>query len=189
MTPDTGQAGRPDKPEHNNGTSHRGMFSRINDACAGIAYQQHAPGVVLEFRVRYIGVSEAARLGLLLDTINKLIGEMRTPDPEDLDGLEAAELEARKMSMADTVARWSEKLREGRQVVESVVDAIRDLDNPDVWTPVRWVQSADEAGEDEHEVRLCAEQVLRPEGLYNILAVAFQPASEAAGRWRSFRSE
>jgi len=98
-------------------------------------------------------------------------------------------MEARKLSMADSFARWSEKLREGRHVVESVVDAVRDLDDPDVWRPIRWVQSAAEEGEDEHGVRLCAEHVLRPEGLVNILAVALQPASEAAGRWRSFRSE
>ncbi len=189
MNTDTGQAGQPDKPEHSNGTSHRGMFDRIAGACAGIAYQELAPGIRLEFRVQYIGVSDAARLGLLLDTINKLIGEVRMPDPEDLDGLEAAELEAQRLSAADALARWSQKLREGRQVVESVVDAVRDLDDPTVWRPVRWVQSVAEAGEDEHGVRLCAEAVLRPEGLYNILAVAFQPASEAAGRWRSFRSE
>lgn len=190
MNTETGQpAGQPEKPELNNGTTHKGMFERIAGACAGVAYQELAPGLTLEFRVQYIGVSEAARLGLLLATINKLIGELRMPDPADLDGLEAAELEARKMSLADSFAQWSEKLREGRHVVENVVDAVRDLDDPDVWRPIRWVESAAEEGEDQHEVRLCAEHVLRPDGLVNILAVALKPASEAAGRWRSFRSE
>ena len=187
MNPTTDQpAGQPDKTAHTNGTSHRGMFDRIAGACAGIAYQQHTPQILLEFRVNYIGVSEAARLGILLSTIYKLIGQVRTPEPEDLDGLEAAQLEARKLSSDEALSKVSDKLREGRRIAESVVDAVRDLDDPTIWRPVRWVQSVAEEGEDEHEVRLCAERVLRPDGLTNILSVALQPASEVAGRWRPF---
>jgi hypothetical protein len=186
MQPDTGQAGRPDKPEHNNGTSHRGMFSRINDARAGVAYQQLGPGVTLEFRVKYIGLADAARLGILLGTLYKLLGEAREPDPEDMDGLTAAQHEARRVSEADRLAQITQSLADGRRVVEDVVEAVRDLDDPDVWRPVKWVSSDAEEGEDENEVRLCADRVLTPEGLSNIISVALFPASEVAGRWRPF---
>ena len=186
MQPDTGQASQPDKPEHSNGTSHRGMFERIADAAAGVAYQQLAPGLTLEFRVRYIGVADAARLGILLGTLYKLLGEAREPDPEDLDGLTAAQHEARKLNEADRLAQITQSLQDGRRVVEDVVEAVRDLDDPSVWRPVEWVASADEEGEDEHAVRLCADRVLRIDGLTNILSVALSPASEVAGRWRPF---
>lgn len=186
MQPDTGQAGQPDKPEHSNGTSHRGMFERIADAAAGVAYQQLAPGLTLEFKVRYIGVSDAARLGVLMSTLNKLIGELRKPAPEDMDGLEAAQLEAQRRSEAEQLAQWTKSLQDGRRVVEDVVEAVRDLDDPTIWRPVEWVASVEEEGDDEAGVRLCAERVLRLDGLTNILSVALMPASEVAGRWRPF---
>jgi len=173
-------------PEHSNGSSHRGMFDRIADASAGIACQPLAPGVTLEFRVRYIGVADAARLGILLGTLYKLLGEARKPEQEDIDGLTAAQMEARRGTEADQLAKLTESLQDGRRVVEDVVEAVRDLDDPTIWRPVRWVTDSDEEGEDEHGVRLCSDRVLRVDGLTNILSVALSPASEVAGRWRPF---
>ena len=187
MNTETGQpAGQPDKPELNNGTTHKGMFERIADSRAGVAYQQIGPGLTLEFRVKYIGLADAARLGILLGTLYKLLGEAREPDPEDLDGLTAAQHEARKLGELDRMAKVAESVQEGRRVVEDVVEAVRDLDDPNIWRPVKWVETEAEMGEDEHGVRLCAERILNPQGMSNILSVALFPASEVAGRWRPF---
>tara|TARA_R100001440_G_scaffold7515_1_gene14692 strand:+ start:2140 stop:2709 length:570 start_codon:yes stop_codon:yes gene_type:complete len=179
-------AGQPDKPEHNNGTSHRGMFDRIADASAGIACQPLAPGLTLEFRVRYIGVSDAARLGVLMDTLNQLLGELRQPEPEDLDGLAAAEMEARRMSDEERAEKWQRSLENGKRIVRDVVEAVRDLDDPNVWRPVLFVDGPEDEGEDDSGVRLWIDRVIRIDGLSNILSVALSPASAVAGRWRPF---
>ena len=63
------------------------MFARIQDASSAVAYQDLG-SVRLAFKVRYIGVAEAARLGILLTTLYSFIDSARKPAPEDLDGLD-----------------------------------------------------------------------------------------------------
>ena len=44
MNTETGQpAGQPDKPELNNGTTHKGMFERIADSRAGLHTSRSRP--------------------------------------------------------------------------------------------------------------------------------------------------
>ena len=162
------------------------MFARIQDASSAVAYQDLG-SVRLAFKVRYIGVADAARLGILLTTLYGFIESARKPAPEDLDGLAAAELEARKQSEQERLDTLAETLQKSQRVVRAVVTHVQDLDDPDVWHPVTWVDTDDEEGDDEEGVRLCLERVLRIDGLAAIMSAALAPAQEVAGLWGPFR--
>jgi len=157
------------------------MFARIQDASSAVAYQDLG-SVRLAFKVRYIGVAEAARLGILLTTLYSFIDSARKPAPEDLDGLAAAELEARKQSEQERLDTLADTLQKSQRVVRAVVTHVQDLDDPDTWHPITWVDTDDEEG-----VRLCLERVLRIDGLAAIMSAALAPAQEVAGLWGPFR--
>jgi hypothetical protein len=162
------------------------MFSRIQDASSAVAYQDLG-SVRLAFKVRYIGVADAARLGILLTTLYGFIESARKPAPEDLDGLAAAELEARKQSEQERLDTLADTLQKSQRVVRAVVTHVQDLDDPDTWHPITWVDTDDEEGDDEDGVRLCLERVLRIDGLAAIMSAALAPAQEVAGLWGPFR--
>jgi hypothetical protein len=141
------------------------MFARIQDASSAVAYQDLG-SVRLAFKVRYIGVADAARLGILLTTLYGFI--RKQSEQERLD------------TLADT-------LQKSQRVVRAVVTHVQDLDDPDIWHPVTWVDTDDEEGDDEDGVRLCLERVLRIDGLAAIMSAALAPAQEVAGLWGPFR--
>lgn len=174
------------KPEHNNGTSHPGMMDRVRNAAAGVAIVKLGGGVTLEFKVRYIGATEAARLGMLWNTLLGLIGDARKPDPEDLDGLAAAELEARKLSAEDTHRHLIDAYKQAESVARDVIVSVRDIDDPEIWRPVIWVDDRNQQGDFPEGVKMYMQDIVHETGLMNILTVALNPASEVAGRWRPF---
>ena len=162
------------------------MFSRIDDASCAIAYQPLRPGLSLAFKVRYIGVQEAARLGVLIQTMQQMIGQYRTPTTADLSGLEAAELEAARLTDEQQRDQIDSMIAKSMHVCKAVVTHVQDLDDPAVWHPVVWVDSLDEEGDAPDCVRLYAERVIRSDGLANILQATLAPATEVAQQWRPF---
>lgn len=162
------------------------MFSRIDQASSAIAYQPLRADLALAFKVRFIGVQEAARLGVLIQTMQQLIGRYRQPSEEDLSGLEAAEMEAARMDDEQQREQIDQMIGRSMAVAKSVITHVQDFDDPEQWVPVRWVDSPEEEGDHDDHVCLCAERVIRSDGLANILQATLAPASEVADHWRPF---
>ena len=167
-------------------TKQGSMFSRIDEASSAIAYQPLRKGLSLAFKVRFIGVQEAARLGVLIQTMQQLIGRYRQPSEEDLTGLEAAEMEAARLSDEEQRAQIDSMIGQSMTVAKSVITHVQDFDDPENWVPVRWVDSPEDEGDKDDHVCLCAERVIRSDGLANILQATLAPASEVADHWRPF---
>lgn len=167
-------------------TTKRGIFDQIDRASSAIAYQPLRPGLSLAFKVRFIGVQEAARLGVLIQTLQQLIGQFRQPDEADLTGLEAAELEATKLSAEEQRQQIDALIARSMHVAKAVITHVRDFEDAELWHKVEWVDSADEEGDFDDAVRLQAERVIRSDGLANILQATLSPASEVAEHWGPF---
>jgi hypothetical protein len=167
-------------------TTKRGIFDQIDQASSAIAYQPLRPGVSLAFKVRFIGVQEAARLGVLIQTLQQLIGRYRQPDEADLTGLEAAELEAAQRSDEEQRQQIDQIIGRSMQVAKSVITHVQDFDDPTHWVPVVWVDSPDEEGDGDGVVRLLADRVIRSDGLANVLQATLAPATEVAQHWAPF---
>lgn len=162
------------------------MFSRIDQATSAVAFQPLRPGLSLAFKVRFIGVQEAARLGVLIQTMQQLIGRFRIPDEADMSGLEAAEMEAQRLTAEQQQQQIDSMIGQSMSVAKSVITHVQDLDNPEKWIPVVWVDSPDDEGDHDDHVCLYAERVIRSDGLANILQATLAPAVEVAEQWKPF---
>lgn len=170
---------------------HRSLAQRIADSRAMVAYQPLGGDVRLAFRVRPVSVAEAAQAGALGIALQRAIGRQRTPAPEDLTGLQAAEMDAAQGSEADRLARQMEWIEHGKAIARRCVVAVEDIDKPGVWRSLEWVADPDDAGDDELDgepvTRLHLETVLTAEGLMNIAGAATRLVEEVADRWGRFR--
>jgi hypothetical protein len=163
------------------------MAERIEDACSAIAYQALPGGIVLAFKVRHLSVEHAARAGVLARQLNGFIGASRTPDDEDLTGLEAAQIEAAQQSRADQEKAAEEWVRGAAEVARISIIGVQDLDDPSLWRKVLWVGTPEEQGDFDGMTALHMGTVLRQSGLQNVFLAATLPAMEVAGHWGPFR--
>jgi len=167
-------------------TKNSGIFDQIDQASSAIAYQPLRPGLSLAFKVRFIGVQEAARLGVLIQSLQQMIGQYRQPSEADMSGLEAAEVEAAKLTDAQHREQIDAMIERSMAVAKAVVTHVQDFENPEQWHPVEWVTTPEQEGDFPDAVRLQAERVIRSDGLANILQATLSPASEVAGHWSPF---
>jgi hypothetical protein len=184
-------AGRPASQSADDCSGPEGTTSlaqRIEDANAMVAYQDLGGGLLLAFKVRPVGVAEAAQAGILVESLNALIGVARKPNEEDMTGLEAAEAAAAQATPEEQAEVSARRMRAAVDVARRCVIAVEDFDAPGTWRRVVWVGDPEQQGDDEDgSTRLHLESVLTGAGLERIALAALKPAHEVAGAWRRFR--
>ena len=191
-SPNNPPTGRPAEDAQASGSGgHRSLADRIADARAMVAYQNLGGGLRLAFKVRPVSVAEAAQAGALAVALQRAIGRQRTPDPEDMTGLQAAEMDAAQGTVEDQLQRQLEWLEHGKRIAHLCVTHVKDIDQPGIWRRLIWVRDPDEGGDDEVDgepvTRLHLETTLTAEGLMNISGAATRLVEEVADRWGRFR--
>jgi hypothetical protein len=169
----------------------RSLADRIADARAMVAYQPLGGGVRLAFKVRPVSVAEAAQAGALSIALQRAIGRKRQPDPEDMTGLQAAELDAAQGTEEDQLDRALGWIEHGKRIARICATHVEDIDEPGRWRRLLWVDDPDDQGDDEVDgepvTRLHLETVLTAEALMNISGAATRLIEEVADRWGRFR--
>lgn len=186
----TDQTGRPasraDDDDEQGEALPLSMADRIEDGTCSIAYQTLHNGVTLAFKVRRTSPTEAARAGALVTLLNRIIADNRTPDAEDVTGLQAAQADAAAGDEAARERAAAEFLEGCMRLVRSQAFKVRDLDDPTIWRPLVWVDNHSDAGDIDGRTHLCVD-ILDSVGLLSIAMAAVLPATEAAGQWGRFR--
>lgn len=191
-SPNNPPTGRPVEDAQAPGSGgHRSLADRIADARAMVAYQNLGGGLRLAFKVRPVSIDEMAQAGALGLSLHRAIGRQRTPDPEDMTGLQAAEMDAAQGTVEDQLQRQLEWIGHGKRIAKICTTHVEDIDQPGLWRRLIWVSDPDEAGDDEIDgepvTRLHMETTLNRDGLINIAGAATAPVEEVADCWSRFR--